>query len=126
MTTMQWRGIFALAIFLLTLGRCSATPEEPAPLMPADLLREAGKSPGPIADILRPLAEPSDPYDQQVLAAVNKLLKVEDAKEGAWAAEKALRAALRYSLSRPSGDSERLANELVEVRRRLLKLLATE
>src|SRR5437868_5595197 len=121
MTTMQQRVILAFAIFLLPLGRCSATPDEPAPLMPADLLREADKSPRPIADILRPLAEPSDPYDQQVLAAVSKLLKVEDAKEGAWAAEKALRAGLRYLQSRKSGDSERLGNELLEVRRRLLK-----
>ena len=126
MTPMRRRLMLALTLCCLPFGQRLAIADEPAPLMPADLLREADKAPAPIAGILRKLAVPSDRYDQQVLAAVNTLLKADDAKEGAWAAEKALRAGLRYSLSREAGDSERLANELVVVRRHLLKLLAAE
>lgn len=74
-------------------------------------------------------------FEKHVLDTVDELLKSADAIEGAWAAEKALRAVLRFSLSRRqpprTGDNpwatlqSDLGNRLLDVRRRLLHLLAT-
>jgi ABC-type transport system substrate-binding protein len=72
-------------------------------------------------------------FEPYVLERLDTLLKQEDALAGAWAAEKVLRATLRFSLSRrqPTSPSDnpwlayqgRLSNRLVDVRRRLLDLL---
>ena len=115
--------VAAPLVLLAIAGAVAASGGEPAPLMPADLKREADHASPAVADILRKLAAPSDGYDVQVLAAVDALLKLGDGKEGAWAAEKALRAGLRYCLRRQQGDVERLADRLMDVRRALLKVL---
>jgi peptide/nickel transport system substrate-binding protein len=74
-------------------------------------------------------------YEQYVLDRIAELLKGDDTAS-TWAAEKALRAALRFSRSRrqapgpghnpwASGQSD-LANRVLDVRRRLLQRLTTE
>ncbi len=73
-------------------------------------------------------------FEKRVLESVDVLLKDADAVEGAWAADKALRATLRFSLSRrqpsASGDNPwtslqtALSDRLSDVRRRLLQLLS--
>jgi ABC-type transport system substrate-binding protein len=121
-------SVVFLPLTLLGATVLPASPGEPAPLQPADLLREADRSSSLVAEILRGLAIPSDGYEQKVLDGVQRLLKVEDAREGTWAAEKALRAGLRYSLShqQPGSDNPwavQLSDRLLQVRRQLLKLL---
>jgi ABC-type transport system substrate-binding protein len=72
-------------------------------------------------------------YEKQALDGIATLLAGADTSDAAWAAERALRACLRFSQSRreflgpgdsPWASSQReLADRLVEVRRRLLQLL---
>jgi ABC-type transport system substrate-binding protein len=119
--------LLAIAVSIVASG-------EPVPLMPGDLVRDASTAPAPIAKLLGELAKPPvdvDDYEKYVLDRIALLLKVDDPLKGAWAAEKALRATLRYSLSkRPASDvaepavsvgSNRLAERLLDVRRRLLR-----
>jgi ABC-type transport system substrate-binding protein len=176
-------AVFAL-LLLMPAALLLAMPGEPAPLRPADLLREASKASAPVAAVLRDLAVPADEvaladgrrlrvepvsaylvpgdaaahalrvlgppasevevsgteivavryFETHVLERVDALLKAADAKEGAWAAEKALRATLRFSHSRRrsptasdnpwAGRQSDLSGRLLEVRRQLLLLLA--
>jgi ABC-type transport system substrate-binding protein len=131
--------IVGAAPLLLVVTLLSAAPDEPAPLWPDDLRAIADKAPPAIAAILRDLADPADDaasgrsFEQRVLEQVDVLLKSEDAAAGAWAAEKALRACLRFSLSQRhslnSGDrwpalQQEVSVRLLDVRRRLLQLLA--
>jgi ABC-type transport system substrate-binding protein len=121
------------AVLVLVAARVLAQPGEPVPLWPQDLARDAQKASGPVAAILLELSKPAGDFEKATLARVDDLLKAEDAKEGAWAAEKALRAVLRYSRSqRPPAEADdrwaavhdALADKLLKVRRRLLQLLA--
>ncbi len=113
----------------------AATSGEPRPLWPADLAREADAVPPAIGDILRGLSAPAgDDYEETVLRRADDLVKAEPPLDGAWAAEKALRAALRFSRAHrpaaPGGDNpwagvqKRLEGKLLDVRRHLLQLLA--
>ena len=123
MVAMDSRLLLAVLAWVWVIGPLAAQSGEPAPLLPDDLAREAEKASPQIAEILRKLATPSEDYAKQVLAAAGKLLTADDAKEGAWAAEKSLRAGLRYVQSQRAGDTDALAHELATVRGKLLKLL---
>jgi hypothetical protein len=120
---------FAALLFVpLAVALLPASPGEPAPLHPEDLLHEAKNASPAVGAILRELAAEADkePFDRQrVLERVDALLKTDDPKEGAWAAEKALRVMLRVSLSR-GGPGAALSDKLLDVRRRLLKMLPSE
>ena len=51
MTPMRRRLMLALTLCCLPFGQRLAIADEPAPLMPADLLREADKAPAPIVPV---------------------------------------------------------------------------
>jgi peptide/nickel transport system substrate-binding protein len=124
--------LVVIGTIVLVVARSAAAQGEPAPLQPNDLLREADKASPAVASILRELAVPdmTGDYARQVLERVDLLLKTADPLEGAWAAEKALRATLRFAQSQRQVDDTsaaatvQLSEKLPDVRRRLLQLLS--